>query len=41
MNNAIASATDSVTITKVTFTVGDDTTSVNVDASVSQTIILK
>ena len=41
MNNAIASATDSVTITKVTFTVGDDTTSVNVDASASQTIILK
>ena len=41
MNNTIASATDSVTITKVTFTVGDDTTSVNVDASASQTIILK
>ena len=41
MNDAIASTTDSVTITKVTFTVGDDTTSVNVDASASQTITLK
>ena len=41
MNNTIAVATNTVTITKVTFTVGDDTTSVNVDASASQTITLK
>ena len=41
MNNSIATATNTVTITKVTFTVGDDTTSVNVDASASQTITLK
>ena len=41
MKDTIAVATNTVTITKVTFTVGDDTTSVNVDASASQTITLK